>query len=85
VSFHILNIYLFLLYFILYFEIKTLYFVIIRDSACHVLEGTVRVSLVLGWTGMEWNRSIPVGTPAYHPGYPLCIQFTIPGDRREST
>jgi hypothetical protein len=26
-----------------------------------------------------------VGTPAYHPGYPLCIQFTIPGDRREST
>jgi hypothetical protein len=26
-----------------------------------------------------------VGTPAYHPGFPLCIQFTIPGDRREST
>jgi hypothetical protein len=26
-----------------------------------------------------------VGTPAYHPEFPLCIQFTIPGDRREST
>jgi hypothetical protein len=26
-----------------------------------------------------------VGTPAYHPGFPLCIQFTILGDRREST
>jgi hypothetical protein len=25
------------------------------------------------------------GTPAYHPGFPLCIQFTISGDRREST
>jgi hypothetical protein len=36
----------------------------------------------------EGNGNIPssiVGTPAYHPGYPLCIQFTIPGDRREST
>jgi hypothetical protein len=27
----------------------------------------------------------PVGTPAYHPEFPLCIQFMIPGDRREST
>jgi hypothetical protein len=26
-----------------------------------------------------------VGTLAYHPGFPLCIQFTIPGDRREPT
>jgi hypothetical protein len=26
-----------------------------------------------------------VGTPAYHLGFLLCIQFTIPGDRREST
>jgi hypothetical protein len=26
-----------------------------------------------------------VGTPAYHPGFLLCIQFTIPGDRHEST
>jgi hypothetical protein len=32
-----------------------------------------------------WDPSVPVGTPAYHLGFPLCIQFMIPGDRREST
>jgi hypothetical protein len=36
-----------------------------------------------------WSVSVDivsaVGTPAYHPGFPLCIQFMIPGDRREST
>jgi hypothetical protein len=26
-----------------------------------------------------WDDPHFVGTPAYHPGFPLCIQFTIPG------
>jgi hypothetical protein len=32
-----------------------------------------------------WFLGICVGTPAYHPGFLLCIQFMIPRDRREST
>jgi hypothetical protein len=34
---------------------------------------------------VEGFSVVLVGTPAYHPGFLLCIQFTIPGDRREST
>jgi hypothetical protein len=33
----------------------------------------------------KWGALVIVGTPAYHPGFPLCIQFTIQGDHREST
>jgi hypothetical protein len=31
-----------------------------------------------------FQNRICVGTPAYRPEFPLCIQFMIPGDRRES-
>jgi hypothetical protein len=31
------------------------------------------------------DQAAIVGTSAYHPGFLLCIQFTIPGDHREST
>jgi hypothetical protein len=29
--------------------------------------------------GLPWTLGETVGTPAYHPGFPLCIQFTISG------